>query len=72
MGTHCALLLADLFLYSYEAEFIQIYVLVPADKASNNIVFVCRAHYYQCIINELGINSTTGNRTCSPNYFFQR
>ena len=23
MGTHCALLLADLFLYSYEADFIQ-------------------------------------------------
>ena len=29
------------------------YVLVPADKACNNIVFVCKAHYYNCILNEL-------------------
>jgi hypothetical protein len=39
------------------------YVLVPADKACNSIVFLCKAHYYQCIINELVINSTFGNRT---------
>ena len=39
------------------------YVLVPADKACNNMVFVCKAHYHQCIINELGINSTIDNRT---------
>jgi hypothetical protein len=45
------------------------YVLVPADKASNNIVFVCKAHYYQCIIKELGINSTIGNRTYTPTAF---
>ena len=45
------------------------YVLVPADKASNNIVFVCKAHYYQCIINELGINSTISNRTYTPTAF---
>ena len=44
------------------------YVLVPADKASNNIVFVCKAHYYNCILNELGItgNSTFGNPTYTP------
>jgi hypothetical protein len=48
------------------------HVLVPADKASSNIVFVCKAHYYQCIINELGINSTIGNRTYTPTAFFQR
>jgi hypothetical protein len=45
------------------------YVLVPADKACNNIVFVCRAHYHQCIISELGINSTIGNRTYNPTTF---
>jgi hypothetical protein len=39
------------------------FVLVPADKACNNIVLVCKAHYYQWIINKLGINSTIGNRT---------
>jgi hypothetical protein len=45
------------------------YVLVPADKASNNIVFVYRAHYYHFIINELGINSTISNRTYTPTAF---
>ena len=25
------------------------YVVVPADKASNNIVFICKSHYLQCI-----------------------
>jgi hypothetical protein len=44
------------------------YVLVPADKASNNIVFVCKAHY-QCTINEMGINSTISNRTYTPAAF---
>jgi hypothetical protein len=42
------------------------FVLVPADKASNNIGFVCKAHYYNCILNELGINSTFGNPTYTP------
>jgi hypothetical protein len=45
------------------------YVLVPADKACNNIVFVCKAHYYQCFINELGINSAIGNSTYTPTTF---
>jgi hypothetical protein len=38
------------------------FALVPADKACN-IVFVCKAHYYNCIINEPGMNSTFGNPT---------
>jgi hypothetical protein len=42
------------------------FVLVPADKACNNIVFVCKANYYNCILNELGINSTFGNPTYTP------
>jgi hypothetical protein len=37
--------------------------LVTADKAGNNIVFVCKAHYYNCFLNELCINSTFGNPT---------
>jgi hypothetical protein len=24
------------------------YVIVPADKASNNIVFVCKSYYFEC------------------------
>ena len=39
------------------------YVVVPADKASNNIVFVCKKHYIDCLIKELGINNTLGNPT---------
>ena len=39
------------------------YVVVPADKASNNIVFVCKTYYYNCLIKELGFNSTAGNPT---------
>ena len=39
------------------------YVLVPANKACNNIVFVCKARYYNCILNEFAINSTFGKRT---------
>ena len=39
------------------------FVIVPADKASNNIVFVCKYYYYLCLIDELGINNTQGNPT---------
>ena len=39
------------------------FVLVPADKASNNIVFVCKNYYYECLLNELGFTSTSGNPT---------
>jgi hypothetical protein len=36
---------------------------VPAEKACNNIVVVCKTHYYNCILNELGIGSAFGNLT---------
>jgi hypothetical protein len=39
------------------------FVLVPADKASNNIVFVCKNYNYECLLNELGFTSTSGNTT---------
>ena len=39
------------------------YVVVPADKAPNNIVFVCKTHYINCLINELGIDNSLGNPT---------
>jgi hypothetical protein len=38
-------------------------VLVSADKASNNIVFVCKNYYYECLLNERGFTSTSGNPT---------
>jgi hypothetical protein len=46
------------------------YFIVPADKASNNIVFVCKSYYFECIIKELGINSNTAsNTTYKPTSF---
>jgi hypothetical protein len=39
------------------------FVLVPADKASNNIAFVCKNDYYECLLNELGFISISGNPT---------
>ena len=32
------------------------YVIVSADKAPNNIVFVCKSHYIDCVIKELSIH----------------
>jgi len=42
------------------------YVVVPADKASNNIVFVCKIYYIDCLIKVLGIHNNTRNPTCTP------
>ena len=36
--------------------------MVPAEKACSNIVFVYKAYYKNYILNELGMNSTLGNR----------
>ena len=46
------------------------YVTVPADNASNSIVFVCKSYYFECLIKELGINSnTSSNTTYKPTSF---
>ena len=44
------------------------YVVVQADKAANNVVFVCKIYYYvyQCLVNELGISGTNINSTYEP------
>jgi hypothetical protein len=42
------------------------FMLIPADKARtlcNNIVFVCKTYYYECLLNALGFTSTSGNTT---------
>ena len=43
-----------------------VYVIVSADKAPNNIVFVCKSHYIDCLIKELGIDNSLGNPTYTP------
>ena len=39
------------------------FVLVPADKAANSVIVVCKKHYIETLIKELGINTTN----ISPN-----
>ena len=39
------------------------FVIVPADKASNNYTFVCKRHYVDILIEELGLRSRHGNPT---------
>ena len=39
------------------------FVIVPTDKASNNYTFVCKRHYVDILIEELGPNSLPGNPT---------
>jgi hypothetical protein len=42
------------------------YVIVSADKAPDNIVCVCKSHYIDCLIKELGIDNSLGNPTYAP------
>jgi len=42
------------------------YVVVPSDKAFNNMVFVCKTYYIDGLVKELGINNSTGNPTFTP------
>ena len=42
-----------------------IYVLVPADKAANNVIIVCKKYYIDTLVKELGINNVNIN---NPTY----
>jgi hypothetical protein len=42
------------------------YVVVPPDKAPNDIVFVRKSHYTDRLIKELGIGNSLGNPTYTP------
>ena len=39
------------------------FVIVPADKASNNYTFVCKRYYVDILIKELGLHLLPGNPT---------
>ena len=39
------------------------FVIVPADKASNNYTFVCKRYYVDILIEELGLHLLPGNST---------
>ena len=37
------------------------YALVPADKAANNVIVVCKKYYIDTLVKELGINNINSN-----------
>ena len=39
---------------------------MPADKAPNNMVFVCKNYYIDCLKNELGLTDGTDCKTYTP------
>ena len=44
------------------------YVFVPADKAPNNIIIICKRDYIETLIKELGLDNCSppaGNSTCT-------
>ena len=45
------------------AEIHEKFVVVSADNAYNNIVFVCKTHYIHCLMVELGMSTMAGNPT---------
>ena len=42
------------------------YVLVPADKAANNVIIVRKKYYIDTLVKELGINNVNNNPTYIP------
>ena len=53
----CHKILEDKHVMAHLKELQRKYVLVPADKAGNNIIFVCKYYYIHTLMEELGINS---------------
>ena len=52
-------------------EFQKHYVLVPADKASNNIIVVCKKYYVEVVLKEFSnVGQSSTYITCdhSPNH----
>jgi len=52
-------ILQDRHVKAYLSELQEKYVLVPADKAGNNIIFVCKYYYVQTLMRELGLESSS-------------
>ena len=43
------------------------FVLVPTDKASNNIAIICKRYYDKGILNEIGVFGNGNNTYCKAN-----
>ena len=41
------------------------YIVVQADKASNDIVLVCKTHNINCLRQDFCLNTLEGNPTCT-------
>ena len=48
------------------------YVIAPADKASNNIIFICKSYYRQIINEELGSTSTYAKCAVEPQQLIRK
>ena len=57
----CQKILEHPHIKTYLTELQSKYVLAPADKAGNNIIFVCKYYYIRTLMEELGINSGTNH-----------
>jgi len=62
MSTHSASIFKDTNVAKHLSLLHDKYVIVSAD----NIVFVCKSHYIDCLIKELGIDNSLGNPTYTP------
>ena len=51
---------------NYLEDFQKHFVLVPADKASNNILIVCKKYYLDIVLKELDTSNATSKQTYTP------
>ena len=53
LKVYCRHVLDDPVVSRYLVDLHNHFVIVPADKAPNNVVFICKAFYYSCLRKEL-------------------
>ena len=58
--------LSDSECQEYLADFQTRFVLVPADKASNNVLIVCKKYYLDVVLKELDTSNGTNPQTYMP------
>lgn len=59
-------ILADSKHTNYLKDFREHYVLVPADKASNNVLIVCKKYYLDVVLRELDNSDCSDQQTYTP------
>ena len=61
----------DIYVNNNLADLHKHYVIVPAAKASNNVVFVCKAYYFGCLKKELDLDVSITNSTYQRTNFLK-